>query len=170
MAAKLSSPFIRAHRVINGTTVRFYEGTMKYILFLLLLIFTAFRVAEVLYPYTPDITQPTVYAVIPQNTPTPSPTPALSQIVAEIAKVFEPEGKHIVVRAINCFYAESGLRHDALHVNNNGTTDGGVAQINSIWKMTNEDRFNYKQNIQKAYEIYQRRGNFSAWYAPGCND
>ena len=36
---------------------------------------------------------------------TPSPTPTeLEEVVAYIARKFEPEGKQVVVRAINCFY------------------------------------------------------------------
>lgn len=89
------------------------------------------------------------------------------QIVAYITKVFAPEGKHIVVKAIQCFYGESGLRSDAVGVNKNGTNDVGVAQINSIHGMSTEDRLNFKKNIDKAYKIYKSRG-FSAWYAPTC--
>lgn len=91
------------------------------------------------------------------------------QIVAYITKVFAPEGKHVVVQAINCFYSESGLRSNAVGINRNGTNDVGVAQINSIHGMSTEDRMDYKKNIDKAYKIYKSRGNnFDAWYAKGC--
>lgn len=96
--------------------------------------------------------------------------PTLENIVAYITKVFEPEGKHIVVRAINCFYSESGLRPDAVNTSNsNGTVDRGIAQINSIWKMKPEDAHNYRKNIDKAYEIYKRSGSFRPWYGKACN-
>lgn len=94
--------------------------------------------------------------------------PELEQIVSYITKVFAPEGKQVVVKAIQCFYGESGLRNNAVGVNKNGTNDVGVAQINSIHGMSTEDRMNYKKNIDKAYKIYKSRGNFSAWYAPAC--
>lgn len=92
----------------------------------------------------------------------------LEQIVAYITKKFAPEGKHVVVQAINCFYSESGLRSNAVGVNKNGTNDVGVAQINSIHGMSTEDRMDYKKNIDKAYKIYKSRGNWSAWYGKGC--
>lgn len=93
----------------------------------------------------------------------------LEQIVAYITKKFAPEGKHVVVKAIQCFYGESGLRNNAVGVNKNGSNDVGVAQINSIHGMSTEDRMNYKKNIDKAYKIYKSRGNtFDAWYAPAC--
>lgn len=92
----------------------------------------------------------------------------LEQIVGYITKVFAPEGKHVVIQAINCFYSESGLRNDAIGKNNNGSNDVGVAQINSIHGMSIKDRMNYKKNIDKAYKIYKSRGNWSAWYGRGC--
>jgi hypothetical protein len=92
----------------------------------------------------------------------------LEQIVAYITKKFAPEGKHVVVQAINCFYSESGLRNNAIGVNKNGSNDVGVAQINSIHGMSTEDRMDYKKNIDKAYKIYKSRGNWSAWYGKGC--
>lgn len=103
-------------------------------------------------------------------TPTPAEPTELQEIVAYIAYKFEPEGKDVVVRAINCFYSESGLRTNAYGENNNGTNDAGVAQINSIHGLSIEERMNYKANIDKAYDIYKGRGdNFSAWYGKLCN-
>lgn len=106
----------------------------------------------------------------PLASPTPSPI-TTDVIVAEIARVFEPEGKHVVVQAINCFYSESGLRAEAINdKNTNGTTDAGVAQINDVHKMSVKDRLDYKKNIAKAYQIYKGRGsNWSAWYGKLCN-
>lgn len=95
--------------------------------------------------------------------------PEFEKIVAYITKKFAPEGKHVVVQAINCFYSESGLRSNAVGVNKNGSNDVGVAQINSIHGMSTEDRMDYKKNIDKAYKIYKSRGNFSAWYGKLCN-
>ena len=109
---------------------------------------------------------PYVYASEP--TPTPTPAPTLENIVAYIAKVFEPEGKQVVVKAIQCFYAESGLRPEAYNYNSNGTEDFGIAQINSIWGMKVDDAHDFRKNIDKAYEIYKRSHSFRPWYAKEC--
>ena len=109
------------------------------------------------------------------NTPElvqPTPT-QLEEIVAYITRVFEPEGKDVVVRAINCFYSESGLREDAVGQNKDvhKSTDHGVAQLNSYWhRLTEEEKTDYKANIDRAYKIYKGRGDsFSAWYGKLCN-
>jgi hypothetical protein len=104
--------------------------------------------------------------------PSPSPTPSKSEIIGEIAKVFEPEGTAVVVKAISCFYSESGLRWNAYNdKNSNGTTDSNVAQINSVHikRFGNKFQTDYKENIRVAHMIYKERG-FDAWYAPGCHD
>lgn len=97
----------------------------------------------------------------------------LEQIVAYIARKFEPEGKDVVVRAINCFYSESGLRRDAVGQNSDGprSRDHGVAQLNDYWhKLTDQQKTDIYANIDKAYEIYKGRGNsFEAWYGRLCN-
>lgn len=97
----------------------------------------------------------------------------LEKIVAYIARKFEPEGKDVVVRAINCFYSESGLRADAVGQNTDKhkSKDHGVAQLNDYWhRLTPEEKTDIYANIDKAYEIYKGRGdNFSAWYGKLCN-
>lgn len=104
--------------------------------------------------------------------PTPMPS-ELEQIVAYIARKFEPEGKDVVVRAINCFYSESGLRANAVGQNTDKhrSKDHGVAQLNDYWhNLTPEMKTDIYANIDKAYEIYKGRGgNFSAWYGKLCN-
>ena len=107
-------------------------------------------------------------------TPTAIPTPTeLEQVVAYITRKFEGEGKDVVVRAINCFYSESGLRVKAVGQNSDEprSKDHGVAQLNDYWhKLTEAQKTEYKANIDKAYEIYKGRGdNFSAWYGKRCN-
>lgn len=114
-----------------------------------------------------------------KGSPTPTPTPSeLEQIVSYIARKFEPEGKQVVVRAINCFYSESGLRRDAVGQNSDThrSKDHGVAQLNDYWhKLTLAQKTDIYANIDKAYEIYKGRsrngGNgFSAWYGRLCNE
>lgn len=97
--------------------------------------------------------------------------PTKANIIKHIADTFAPEGTAVVVRAINCFYSESGLRTEAVNnKNKNGTIDRGVAQINSIHKMLPADAHDFRKNIQKAYQIYKNRGNsFQAWYGKNCN-
>jgi hypothetical protein len=124
-----------------------------------------------LAPRTPHLF---TYKAIEVNTvalaPTPTPPPTDEEVLSYIVEVFSPEGRAVVVKAMNCFYSESGLRWDAISpVNKNGTRDGGIAQINDVHKLTMEERLDYKTNINKAYDIYVGRGhNFSAWYGIGC--
>jgi len=97
----------------------------------------------------------------------------LPEIVAYIAYKFEPEGKDVVVKAINCFYSESGLRSNAVGQNSDGprSKDWNVAQLNDYWhNLSEEEKTDYKANIDRAYQIYKGRGgNFSAWYGKLCN-
>lgn len=123
-----------------------------------------------------------IASLTPTTTPTATPEPTIEpeaqkselvEVVAYIAKVFEPEGKEIVVHAINCFYSESGLREEAVGQNNDIylSKDHGVAQLNDHWhNLTEEEKTDYRANIEKAYKIYKGRGdNFSAWYGKRCN-
>lgn len=110
----------------------------------------------------------------PAGTFKPEPKPTeLVEVVAEIAQTFEPEGKHVVVQAINCFYSESGLRPNAVGQNKDThkSKDHGVAQLNDHWhKLTEEEKTDIRANIKRAYKIYKGRGgNFSAWYGKLCN-
>ena len=100
--------------------------------------------------------------------------PTKANIVSYIMEVFGKYGTDVGVKAINCFYSESGLRTEAYNYNNNGTEDRGVAQINSIHKMKPEDAHDYKKNIDKAEKIFLSRGkkfavkNGGAWYGKLC--
>ena len=90
-------------------------------------------------------------------------------IIAYITKLWEKHGTEEVVHAINCFYSESGLRSNAYGENTNGTNDAGVAQINSIHKMSVAERMDWKKNLDKAYHIYTSWGNsWDAWYGKAC--
>ena len=84
--------------------------------------------------------------------------------------MFEPEGIHVVMRAINCFYSESGFRWDAINTaNKNGSRDSGIVQQNSVHGKALQDSLNYKSNIEWAYKKYKKDGDsFGAWYGSGC--
>lgn len=116
-----------------------------------------------------DASQPYLERTAPAPTPTVS---ELENIVSYIARVFESEGKAVVVKAINCFYSESGLREEAVGQNSDGpkSKDHGVAQLNDYWhKLTPEEKTEYKANIDRAYEIYKGNGHtFNPWYGKGC--
>lgn len=60
--------------------------------------------------------------------------------------------------------AESGGNPQAYGVNTNGTSDGGLMQINSIHTdlISLKDRFDPTLNVRAAYQIYRGRG-FKAW-------
>ena len=94
----------------------------------------------------------------PTPTPTERPQTTLEGVVAYIAKTFEPEGKAVVVEAINCFSSESRLNPDAVNVNANGQgSDHGIAQVNDYWHSLSEDeKTNYHKNIDRAYKIYKQ--------------
>lgn len=99
-----------------------------------------------------------------------SHVPTKEDIVAYIMKVFGKYGTDVGVKAIECFYSESGLREEAYNFNRNGTEDRGVAQINSIHGMTAEDAHDYIKNIDMAEKIYLRAGrSFRPWYGKLCN-
>lgn len=68
--------------------------------------------------------------------------------------------------AVKVFTAESGLRsvcNDGL--NTNGTVDCGVAQINSVHGVPRRLLLDEDINIMVAKNIFDNRGNWSAWYA-----
>lgn len=109
----------------------------------------------------------------PTPVPSASPTPTeLEEVISYITKKFEPEGKHVVVQAINCFYSESGLRPNAVGQNSDAprSKDHGIAQLNDYWhKLTEAEKTDIKANIDRAYKIYKGRGNsFDPWYGKGC--
>lgn len=143
-----------------------------------LMIFTAMLVGAHTYKSSnPEFISPVAVQkaeAVSIVSPTPANAPSeLVEIVAYITEVFEPEGKQVVVRAINCFYSESGLRKDAVGQNTDGpkSKDHGVAQLNDYWhNLTSDQKTEVKANIDKAYQIYKGRGgNFSAWYGKLCN-
>lgn len=59
---------------------------------------------------------------------------------------------------------ESGLRHDAIGKNTNGTFDLGVMQINDVHnkRISREDRLDFRKNIDFAWQLQTEQG-FSPW-------
>lgn len=90
--------------------------------------------------------------------------PKLEEMISEIVRVFKPEGKAVVLKAINIAYCESRWNPSAFNINKNGSTDGGLLQINSVHKLSNSERFDFRLNIKKSHEIYKSWGrSFRAW-------
>jgi hypothetical protein len=144
-----------------------------------------FAVLALVFKYT----EPEIISPIPKAsahgmsiTPTPTPkNPSKTEIIAYIAKVFEKEGTAVQVRAIRCFYSESGLRTDAYNHNparydENGnllraaSEDFSVAQVNTVHVKRFGEGFKHDayKNIEVAYQIWKERG-FLAWYGKDCN-
>lgn len=110
---------------------------------------------------------PRTITVTPTATPIPSPS-ELEEIVAYITRVFEPEGKHVAVWAIKCFYSESDLNPVRVNSgNSNGSIDYGIAQVNSVHGISKDELMNFYKNIDAAYKIYKSQGK-SAWYGKDC--
>jgi len=62
-----------------------------------------------------------------------------------------------IIRLSAIAYCESGFKQTAYNGDNsNGTSDGGIFQINSIHKLSN--RFDKDSNISKALELYNKNG------------
>lgn len=80
--------------------------------------------------------------------------------------------------AVKCFKSESWSRKlndydpNATHVNTNGTTDRGVAQVNSIHcgkvKGDCENLYDVDENLRVAKIVYDTQGK-GAWYGSSCN-
>lgn len=58
--------------------------------------------------------------------------------------------------------AESSMRVNAVHLNNNGTEDYGLFQINSIHGYDKEWLMNPVNNIRAAREVFEKQG-LNAW-------
>jgi len=70
--------------------------------------------------------------------------------------------------ALGVAQAESGFREDAININDNGTIDVGIFQINSVhFKQegcTLQDVVYQNKNVECAYKIFKASG-WSAWTA-----
>lgn len=91
----------------------------------------------------------------------------LQEITDYIVRKFEPEGRQVAVKALDCFISESGLRPDAININKNGTWDYGLAQWNQVHGQKIEDLKDWKHQIDLAYRLYKRSG-WKPWYGAGC--
>lgn len=93
-----------------------------------------------------------------------SENPTWQEVVSIIVEEFDDLGTEVTMQALKIAKCESGFRYDAYNDGNlNGSNDGGVFQINSIHKQSDEVRFTARQNIRWAKEKYERDGNWNAW-------
>ena len=60
--------------------------------------------------------------------------------------------------ALKVFKCESGLRPDAVGHNTNGSSDYGIAQINSIHSVPGRFLLDWRTNIDIAYKIFSEQG------------
>lgn len=120
-------------------------------------------------PYSAVVAQEPVSPLTANGTitPTPSPQASLQNIVSYVTAKFESEGPEVVIEALNCFYSESKLDPLAKGKNRNSSVDVGIAQVNSVHGIPEEELKQYKLNIDAAYAIYKKRG-WDAWYGRGC--
>ena len=99
--------------------------------------------------------------------------PGTDEIVREINRVFGRNAQSFLYILTVC-RENSGLNPAAIGHNSNGSIDVGIGQVNTVGGVrvsngvayTIEQLKDYRTNIKVSYEIFQRRGNWSAWY--GC--
>ena len=98
------------------------------------------------------------------------------EVEKEVIKYQLPETTEEIICSVfkdNCEEAlriatcESNLRPTARGVNNNGTVDVGLFQINSVHGVSERFLTNPITNTMVAKEIYDGRGNWSAWVCAG---
>lgn len=87
------------------------------------------------------------------------PIPDKFNLKAEIAKQFAPEEAKTALAIV---LAESSGNITAQHINNNGSEDFGLFQINSVHGYNQDILFNPRENIQIAAKIYKENG-WQAW-------
>ena len=80
------------------------------------------------------------------------------QILAYIVEKFGDDAADAITIINKC--ENHNFNPKATNYNRNGTVDRGVFQINSIHG--GEELYDWKKNVDKAYEIFQRRG-WTAW-------
>lgn len=83
------------------------------------------------------------------------------QIADQAAKAgFTGSGLSNIVAIV---LAESSGNASATHVNNNGSTDYGLAQINSIHGVSQASMMDPSANLAEAYKLSNNGTNFSPW-------
>lgn len=107
-----------------------------------------------------------VYAV--DNEPTTEPTPTITQNEAVKAYVYDVFGDHADTAFELLACENNSLDPDAVNTYHNtpaGSRDIGVFQINEYWQKTQAKfLFNYKINVEIAYQLYKESGNsFKLW-------
>ena len=85
-----------------------------------------------------------------------------AEVLVMIVDRWSKHGKKATYEAIKVFECESGLNEYAYNKNTNGTTDSGVAQVNSVHKQTVEAMWDAEKNLDFALALYERQG-FSPW-------
>ena len=113
---------------------------------------------------------PKAEAKIPPRTetssvsPTPTPCPTSVVLRQEIVQYIRckdwPDEEALAIAK-----CESGLKVDAINLNKGHSLDRGIFQINQKFhpEVTNECAFNAKCNIDAAYNIWKKNGNFNQW-------
>lgn len=86
------------------------------------------------------------------------------QILLYIVEKFGDRSHQAIAMLAKC--ENSKLDPHATNYNSNGTVDRGIFQINSIHG--GEEMYNWKTNIDKAYEIYHAHND--TFYAWSCGD
>lgn len=86
------------------------------------------------------------------------------KIMAYIVEKFQDDAADMISIIRTC--ENSSFNQEATNYNRNGTTDHGIAQINSIHEKTcgTDFKTNWKANIDCAYKIYKNSGeSFRPW-------
>jgi hypothetical protein len=73
------------------------------------------------------------------------------------------DAKNLAIAVAVCF-AESAGYAKAYHVNENGTIDRGLMQINSIHGLSEADSFDPQKNFDYAHKLFEAHG-FQPWAA-----
>lgn len=67
--------------------------------------------------------------------------------------------------AVATMTAESGRYTEAYHVNDNGSIDRGLFQINTLHPLTDAEAFNPRRNAEYAAQLSQLGADFTPWAA-----
>ena len=88
----------------------------------------------------------------------------LEQAISYVIKKFEPEGMTVVIQALDIMKCESHLNINAYNYNDNGSSDYGLFQINTIHikRYGNKFMHDWKANIDVAYDLYKHQA-WSPW-------